>query len=690
ARLVGVKTCLGTESPLTMPAAVRRKLTAAGKNPADPAVVAEVYEGMFRRIAAAHPLDYYWLWTPEGWTWGGNSAGQMKATVDDIKIAQAALAKAGSPFQLATCGWVLGPQNDRSALDRELSPEVALSAISRHLGEDPVDPAYGQIKRPGKWAIPWMEGDNGGLAVPQLWVGRTRQDAVDAKRYGCNGLMGLIWRTRILGPNIATLARAGWEQPWDDQAEPTPSPAIPAKPAEGARGGKVANYAGAPVAGTEDDVLYQSCRYDTGGYDLKVPGGTYRVTLQFCEPHFDSADQRVCDVKVQGKTVIEKLDIFGEVGKFAALDHAIEDVRVSDERLAIELVYVKSLPCISGITVTGADFTRKINCGGPAYKDYAADFPPPASANVSLRMRKVPCEDFYTDWSTALFGSESAEPIAAIFAQIDSRLPRPLSAGCPAGLRPNARPWEQVAPAYAFVDELAACRAKVTGPGNLERFDYWLGTMQYLRAGAKLDCAVGKFHQVLAKINAEKDPARRKQAAEDIGLPAYRDIVAAYTEGFGHLLDTTTTNGALATVMFWERSIYPAALGNTGKTLAQALGSPLPADVHLAKTYSGRPRLIVPTIRTSVISGEALRVQATVLSAQKPREVVLHWRPLGTGPFAKISMSHVARGVYRLALPGEATRADLEYYIEATIGDQTIRFPATAPVMNQTVVVMPE
>ena len=30
------------------------------------------------------------------------------------------------------------------------------------------------------------------------------------------GLMGLIWRTRILGPNIAALARAGWEQPWND------------------------------------------------------------------------------------------------------------------------------------------------------------------------------------------------------------------------------------------------------------------------------------------------------------------------------------------------------------------------------------------------------------------------------------------------------------------------------------------
>ncbi|NQT53882.1 hypothetical protein HQ576_17635, partial [bacterium] len=262
ARLVGVKTCLGTEAPLTIPRAVRERLKQQGKNPADPAVVQEVYEGMFRRIMAAHPLDYYWLWTPESWTWRGNTAAQLKATVEDVRIAREALRTVGAPFRLATSGWVLGPANDRAALDRMISQEIALSAIGRHLGEDPVDPAFGRVKRRDKWAIPWMEGDNGGLAIPQLWVGRTRQDAADARVYGCTGLMGLMWRTRILGPNIAALAQAGWAQPWNRTGD---EPGAPAVRPEGARGGKVANYPRAAIARTDDDALYQTCRYDLHG-----------------------------------------------------------------------------------------------------------------------------------------------------------------------------------------------------------------------------------------------------------------------------------------------------------------------------------------------------------------------------------------------------------------------------------------
>ena len=59
--------------------------------------------------------------------------------------------------------------------------------------------------------------------MPQLWAGRMRRDAFDALKYGCTGLMGIHWRTRILGPNVSALAKAAWDQKgWSEAAPASP------------------------------------------------------------------------------------------------------------------------------------------------------------------------------------------------------------------------------------------------------------------------------------------------------------------------------------------------------------------------------------------------------------------------------------------------------------------------------------
>ena len=205
ARQLGVKTCIGTEVPLILPKNLAQRSTA----------VRDVYQGTFRRIMASHPLDYYWLWTPEGWTWQGNKPEQYAATIADIRLAMEALANVQAPFKLATCGWVLGPQHDRAAFDHDLPGNIPMGAISRSIGNTPLDPAFGKIDGREKWAIPWLEGDRENcLAGVQLWTGRMRRDASDARKYGCSGLMGLHWRTEMLSPNASALAQAAWDQSW--------------------------------------------------------------------------------------------------------------------------------------------------------------------------------------------------------------------------------------------------------------------------------------------------------------------------------------------------------------------------------------------------------------------------------------------------------------------------------------------
>ena len=75
--------------------AVQERLKSGGSDPSDPAVVQKIYEGMFRRIERTHPLDYYWFWTPEGWTWEGVDQRQVDATITDFRAAMEAAKEVG-------------------------------------------------------------------------------------------------------------------------------------------------------------------------------------------------------------------------------------------------------------------------------------------------------------------------------------------------------------------------------------------------------------------------------------------------------------------------------------------------------------------------------------------------------------------------------------------------------------------
>ena len=89
----------------------------------------------------------------------------------------AAAEKVGTPFTLATCGWVLGPPDDRALFDKVLPKNCPLSCINREVGHAPVEPGFAKVEGRPKWAIPWME-DDPALIIPQLWAGRMREDAV--------------------------------------------------------------------------------------------------------------------------------------------------------------------------------------------------------------------------------------------------------------------------------------------------------------------------------------------------------------------------------------------------------------------------------------------------------------------------------------------------------------------------------
>jgi hypothetical protein len=195
AHKMGVKVSLGTETPLTVPRALKERLEAMNLNPADSSVVRQLYEGLFTWVQKHYPADYYWLWTDETWTWSGNTQQQLDNVLSDMESAVRALNNVKPNFGLATCGWVLGPQQDRALFDNYLPKNIPFSCINRSVGFNPIDTGFVAVNGRSKWAIPWME-DDPALILPQLWVGRMQRDAADALAYGCDGLIGIHWRTQ--------------------------------------------------------------------------------------------------------------------------------------------------------------------------------------------------------------------------------------------------------------------------------------------------------------------------------------------------------------------------------------------------------------------------------------------------------------------------------------------------------------
>ena len=77
----------------------------------------------------------------------------------------------------------------------------------------------------------------------------------------------------------------------------------------------------------EDSGLYDSFREGAFAYRIPVPGGRYRVTLQFQEPVVGAAGEREFDVLINGNTVLKRFDIFASAGgKRRAVDRSFDAI----------------------------------------------------------------------------------------------------------------------------------------------------------------------------------------------------------------------------------------------------------------------------------------------------------------------------------------------------------------------------
>jgi len=195
---------------------------------------------------------------------------------------------------------------------------------------------------------------------------------------------------------------------------------------------------------------------------------------------------------------------------------------------------------------------------------------------------------------------------------------------------------------------------------------------------AQVSCAAGELNRIMKGPDVDKDRA----------LTVRQELARLWTEMIRLQMAAVDTPGELGTLANLEQQSRGAAhlLDQHDAALEKMLGTTLPPACTPSTRYVGPPRLIVPTVRSIVDSGESLGLKILVLDEQPVKSLAVQIRPLGGGPWQAVHVRHLARAVYSATFP--SAKADFEYYVVGlTASGEKLVWPATAPDLNQTVVV---
>ena len=108
-----------------------------------------------------------------------------------------------------------------------------------------------------------------------------------------------------------------------------------------------------PIAGTENDQLYQQERFGVVSYAIPVPNGLYTVKLHFAEIYYTTTGSRVFNITVEnGQAGRSNYDIVAAAnGAFKAVVEQMDNISVSDGFLNISFTGIVDNAKISGIEV---------------------------------------------------------------------------------------------------------------------------------------------------------------------------------------------------------------------------------------------------------------------------------------------------------------------------------------------------
>ncbi|MGO8792562.1 MAG: hypothetical protein ACLQVL_34960 [Terriglobia bacterium] len=178
----------------------------------DPESVAakDILEARLANLLEAYPMvDYVWLWEDEGMNWASQK-GNVPLSVTPFKQAYDFLKRHAPDKRMVISGWG-GVVRHFAYFHKALPEDIVFSSLNDNLGWDPVSEEYGKLEGRERWPIPWLE-DDPAMWLPQFHVNRFVRDMDLAEQYGCQGLMGIHWRHRIMDVDAGFQSAYSWDK----------------------------------------------------------------------------------------------------------------------------------------------------------------------------------------------------------------------------------------------------------------------------------------------------------------------------------------------------------------------------------------------------------------------------------------------------------------------------------------------
>jgi hypothetical protein len=289
---------------------------------------------------------------------------------------------------------------------------------------------------------------------------------------------------------------------------------------------------------------------------------------------------------------------------------------------------------------------------------------------------------FWDDWGRRMFGGEAGARAGRILQKFDAchpKLNQLVNNGC-------KTTDQNIDDLFAPLREFEALGSEIRGPGNKIRFDYWFNYLDASRLRVNTWVLSSRLDSIMARTASMADTGKKRQFIKEQALPARIALARSWEAMIAAYLGCTKSPGDVGTISSIESGNRKRILHGQDSLMANLLGAPLPPEASVRTDYNGTPRIFISSDCTRWKTGEPFEIRPFVLSSEDCKGVSLYWRPLGKGVFSKVEALYKSRHAYRVILPENDTVC-VEYYLEASLANgKKIRYPATAPEINSSVV----